>query len=147
MNEEKQSLEKTKALRATEHTECAGCQWREGAAAGQWCGMLKDEPARLPCAQHDMFEAARQATTRIMRKRPELMRAFFASIALATEKEKEAPDCSPEVSQKMHEALSRLRATMPSAPEGDPGDNAAAEHARLVDEALGAYRRETGGAK
>lgn len=51
---------------------CNGCQYQRMESAG-WCYMFRDQPADLPCGQHDKFAQERKAMGSLVRKRPELL--------------------------------------------------------------------------
>lgn len=59
---------------------CRGCQWRNQAASGDWCGMFSDAPDNLPCAQHDCFALEREITTALIRKNPALLTMMLMGV-------------------------------------------------------------------
>lgn len=59
---------------------CAGCQWKDATRPPDaWCGMFREQPEALPCAQHDDFAAMR----RIAARKPSLAYLALAAAALA----------------------------------------------------------------
>ncbi len=60
---------------------CAGCQWRDQGADGNWCYMFKAAPIMLPCTQHDKFKDTRDMISVVVRKRPEILTLMVMGIS------------------------------------------------------------------